>query len=194
VSGAVTLGTMTIDVRRRAWTTDEYHRMGETGLLGEDDRVELIEGEILEMSPIGARHNRVVNKLNALLVPPLTGRAIVQIQGSFHLSNLSEPQPDVLLLRWRDDFYPELPGPQDVLLVVEVADTTLAFDRAVKLPAYARAGIAVAWLVDLIDGSIEVCTGPSGDGYTDSERRIAGDTLAVPGVSDVVVAVADIVG
>jgi Uma2 family endonuclease len=134
---------MGIELKRRRFTVDEYRRMGEVGILDEDERVELIEGEIVEMSPIGRRHAGIVNRLNDLFTFRLRGRAIVAVQNPISLgSKYSEPQPDLTLLRPRADFYADSrPEPPDVLLVVEVMDTSVERDRQVKLPLYARAGV-----------------------------------------------------
>src|SRR5436190_15615228 len=138
--------SMAVTVKRRRFTLDEYHRMGKTGILSEDDRVELIEGEIIEMSPIGSRHAACVDRFNELIAR-LRLNIIVRVQSSIQLDDYSQPQPDLALLRRRDDFYSSsLPRPADVLLVIEVADTTLEYDRFVKLPLSAHAGIPEAWL------------------------------------------------
>ena len=143
------------------------------GVLGEDDRVELVEGEIVQMAPVGARHAASVNALARLLQRQVGDRALVSVQNPVRLSPRSEPQPDLAVLAWRDDGYrDELPGPADVLLVVEVAESSVATDRDVKLPLYGRAGIGEAWLVDLPAGTIEVHTGPSPAGYR--ERSVHG--------------------
>jgi hypothetical protein len=176
---------MALEMRRRSWTTDEYHRMLETGLLGPDDRVELIDGEIVEKVTIGPTHATIVDNLNALLVPLAAGRARVRIQGPVTLPPRSEPEPDVTLLSY-GDYRRDHPGPDDVLVVIEVSDTTLAFDRQIKMPLYARSGIPVAWLVDVKACTVEVRTGSgSVDVYG------PGDTLAVPGL-DAFVTVADV--
>jgi Uma2 family endonuclease len=174
---------MAIELRRRTWTVDEYHRMAEAGVLREDDRVELIEGEIVEMSPIGSDHARCVNRLNALLVPPAQGRAIVSVQNPVRLSPRSEPQPDLSLLRWREDFYPEGPTPADVLLVIEVAASSLLFDQRIKVPLYARAGIPEVWVIDLDAGLVEVHTAPSGGEYRGLRTAGEGDALEPPGLA-----------
>jgi Uma2 family endonuclease len=128
-------------VARHLFTVDEYHRMGEAGIFGEDDRVELIEGEIIEMSPIGSPHAARVKRLTQLLVRRLGTRAIVQVQDPVVLSQLSEPQPDLAVVKARADFYAAgHPQPTDILLVVEVADTSRVFDRNVKAPLYAPCG------------------------------------------------------
>jgi Uma2 family endonuclease len=178
---------MTIPLTRHRFTADEYHQMAEAGVLRDDDRVELIEGEIVDMTPIGPRHGAVVNRLNHALARACGERAIVQIQGSIRLGLHSEPQPDVALLRPRPDYYESaLPGPESVLLLIEVGDTSLAYDRGVKLPLYARAGIRETWLVDLEASRVEVHLEPGPEGYRRSETRGPGDRLApmaLPGVS-----------
>ena len=137
-------------------TAEQYQRMGEAGILHEDDRVELLEGELYEVAPIGDWHNASVDALNAAFKVEAGPRAIVRVQGSFRLSPRSEPEPDILVLRYRPDYYRSaLPGPEDVLLLVEVADTTLAYDRDFKLPLYARAGIPEVWIADLAGHGIE---------------------------------------
>jgi Uma2 family endonuclease len=153
-------------VTRRPITVTEYHRMGEVGILGERDRVELIEGELVAMSPIGSYHQGTVNRLNHSLVQAIGERAIVSVQGTVRLDDLTEPDPDFALLMPRPDFYREAhPGPSDVLLLIEVADTSLNYDRAVKRALYARHGISELWIIDLSAGEVEVCRQPGADGY-----------------------------
>jgi Uma2 family endonuclease len=164
---------------RRRFTVEDYHRMGRAGILAEDDRVELIEGEIVEMPPIGSPHGGAVKTLNWLLSRVVGDRAIVAVQDPVVIGDLSEPQPDLMLLRPRADFYrTSHPEPEDVLLLVEVADTTGAYDRRVKLPLYARAGIAECWLVDLGTGAIEVHRSPSGETYEERWEVRPGRRLA----------------
>ncbi len=156
--------------RRHRFTAEEYHRMGEAGLFGEDDRVELIEGEIIEMTPIGSRHAGTVKRL------PL------------RLGRRSEPQPDIALLRPRDDFYATgHPAAADVLLLIEVAEASLRYDREVKIPLYARHGIPAVWLVDLAGRELTAHQEPAGDGY--QQTRVVADLAAVPlpGLSDLAV-------
>lgn len=181
---------MAIELRRRTWTVDEYHRMAEAGVLREDDRVELIEGEIVEMSPIGSGHARCVNRLNALLGPAAQGRAIVSVQNPVRLSPRSEPQPDLSLLRWRDDFYPEGPTPADVLLVIEVAASSVVFDRRVKVPLYGRAEIPEVWIVDLDADQVDVYRDASSGGYGDVRTLGSGDVVGPPGLAGVALEVA----
>lgn len=132
------------------FTVDDYHRMGEAGILSADERTELIEGVVVTMSPIGSPHFAAVLRLERLLRDAVGGRAVVSVQGPVRLPPRSEPQPDVALLRPSPDQYETaLPGPADVFLLAEVSDSTLARDRDVKAPLYARHGIAEYWIVDL---------------------------------------------
>ena len=124
---------------RWRFTVHDYHRMGEAGILQEDDRVELIEGELVQMTAIGTRHFSCVNRLNRLLVMNVRDEAVVSVQNPVRLNEYTEPQPDATVIRPRD-YRESLPMPEDVLLLIEVSDTTLAYDRGVKLPLYARSG------------------------------------------------------
>jgi Uma2 family endonuclease len=156
------------EIRTRRFTVEEYHRMAEAGILGEDDRVELVGGELVEMTPIGTRHLACVVALTHLLVEASGRRWFVSAQNPVRLSERDEPQPDLSLLGRRPNpGAPAPPGPEDVLLVVEVSDTTLSYDRNVKLPLYAQAGIAEAWIVDLAGQKVEVHHGPGPRGYRD---------------------------
>jgi Uma2 family endonuclease len=173
-------------IRRRRFTVEEYHKMGEAGILGEDDRVELIDGEVLEMTPIGWRHVWCVRQLIGLLASfaeTSSGvRYEVDAQNPITLGEHGEPRPDLVLLL--DPQVGRLPGPGEVALVVEVADTSLAFDRDVKLPRYAEAGIAEAWLVDLSSGIIEVHSGPGPGGYRRTTRFGRGDRVESATIPD----------
>lgn len=161
---------MSVEIARHSFTVDEFERMGAAGIFHPNDRLELIEGEIVEMPPIGPRHAGVVAYLSKLL-NRLFNNLIVITQSSIRLDDFSEPQPDVALLRWRDDFYRHAhPTPADVLLVVEVADTTVESDRQVKIPLYARAGIPEAWLVNIPGERIEVYSDPEGETYRQVRR------------------------
>jgi Uma2 family endonuclease len=170
---------------RRRFTVHDYHRMGEAGILHEDDRVELIEGEIVEMAAIGTRHFSCVNRLTRLLVVNVGDEAIVSVQNPVRLNEHTEPQSDLAVIRPRD-YRESLPMPEDLLLLIEVSDTTLAYDRGIKLPLYARAGIREVWIVDLPHETIERYTDPSTDGYRRVEQTRRGQTLesiALPGLT-----------
>ncbi len=150
---------METEVIKRRFTVEEYHRMAESGILTEDDKVELIHGEIIAMSPIGIRHMSCVNRLNMLLTSLFTGEAIVSVQNPVKINHDSEPEPDLVLLRHENDFYARrAPTVEDVLLIIEVADSTLRYDQKVKLPLYAQAGVREVWIVNLEKEQVEVYT------------------------------------
>lgn len=177
------------------FTADDYVRMAETGIIRPDARVELIDGEIVQMTPIGPRHNASVDRLNHLLVGRVGNAAIVRVQGSVRLEEKVVPQPDFTLLRPRDDYYERaLPGPADVLLVVEVADSSLAYDRSEKARVYARAEIPEYWLLDLPQSQVLVHTDPTPSGYRHVEIRRAGDTWSPQRLADLTISGRDIFG
>ena len=172
---------------------DRYHQMIESGIFGEDERIELIEGGLVTISPIGAEHSGIVDQLSEILVDQLARRAVVKVQGPIQLDDHSEPEPDVVLSKPRRDYYKRsLPQPADVLLVIEVADSSLAYDRTVKMPLYAQAGIAEAWIINLIDRWIEVYRDPSPAGYTTMLKILPGRTITPQAFADVIVVVDDL--
>lgn len=180
---------------RRIWTAAEYHRMAEVGILHEDDRVELIDGEIVEISPIGSRHAACVNRLSKLLERRIGDTTIVQTQSPIRLNDASEPQPDMAVLRLRADYYTDaLPTPPDVLLVIEVADTSLSYDQHVKLPRYADAGIAEVWIVDVARSMLTRYTDPRRGFYTNQQHAQRGDALQSDVFVDLLLAVDEICG
>ena len=168
-------------------TVQAYHRMAEAGVLAPDARTELIEGEILDMAPIGSRHASVVNRLNRAFMSAVGERAIVQVQGPVRLGDLSEPEPDLALLKPRADYYRDaLPGAADVLLIVEVADSTQRLDRRVKVPLYARHGIPEVWVIDLENALVHLHRRPGGGAYADisaTEHPIVTPIAALPGIA-----------
>jgi Uma2 family endonuclease len=178
---------MAVGISRRCFNVTEYYRMAEAGILSEDDRVELIEGEVIEMNPIGSRHAACVNRLNMLLSRQTEGALIVSVQNPIRLNNYSEPEPDIVLLRPREDFYVQgHPTPSDVLLVIEVADTSGEYDRNIKVPLYARAGIPELWLIDLSQDTVEIFTQPLNGMCQTSKQVKRGGSLvsqALPQVS-----------
>jgi Uma2 family endonuclease len=184
---------MAIDVElpRRLFTVEEYHRMAEAGILAEDERVELIDGEIVEMAPIGTRHLGCVINLNRLFVTRLGDRAVVSPQNPVVILPRSEPEPDFLLLRQGVSYSHHRPAANDVLLAVEVADTTVRFDRLVKGRLYARAAIPEFWLCLAADGTVEVYRGPSVDGYAGMTLYGPGQLVSPLAFSDVGFAVSD---
>ena len=186
---------MPVQLLRRRFTVYDYHRMGQVGILGEDDRLELLEGEIVEMAPIGSRHQATVDRLNEIFTGHLADVAIVRVQGPVRLDEDSEPQPDLILLRRRSDFYASAhPGPQDVLLLVEVSDTSTEYDREVKLPLYARHGIAEVWLVGLESEVVEVFRGPTAQGYQETSQLGRGQGLSPEAFPQAQLAVDEVLG
>jgi Uma2 family endonuclease len=177
---------------RRLLTVDEYHRMGDAGILTEDDRVELIEGELVAMAPIGSEHVAATNALNHLLVLAVGDRGIVSVQNPVRLTRRSEPQPDFAVLRPRDDYRTTLPRPEDIMLAVEVANTSLDYDRTVKLALYARSGIPEVWIVNLTAEEVEVYQSPVADGYASVARAGCSDVLTINAIPDVRIPVAKI--
>jgi Uma2 family endonuclease len=183
-------------IHRKLFTTDDYHAMAESGILSPDDRVELIEGEIWQMSPIGPPHVSRVTRLDRVFQRRLEeGEAVIIVQASIHLDDHSEPQPDLALLRFRDDFYASgLPAPPDILLVIEVSDTTAHYDRRVKMNLYARHGLPEAWLCNLPRAVIEVYRDPSPEGYGEVLTLRRGDRISPLAFPDLVIEVDAILG
>ena len=177
---------------RRLLTVDEYHRMGEVGILTDDDRVDLIEGELVAMAPIGSEHIAATNSLNRLLVLSVGDRGIVSVGNPVRLTRYSEPQPDFSVLKPRDGYRKTLPRPEDTMLAVEVANTSLEYDRKVKLALYARSGIPEVWIVNLATETVEVYRSPAADSYTAVTRAGLADTVTVEAIPDVVIPVARI--
>ena len=149
----------------RRFTVDEYYRMGKSGILAENDRVELIEGEVFQMPPIGDLHAWCINRLTELFVLGLAGGAIVAVQNPLRLSTFSEPVPDLVVMRRRPALRGPHPTARDVFLVIEVSDTSLRHDQRVKLPIYAREGVPEVWIVDLRAERMLVYRDPSEGGY-----------------------------
>lgn len=155
-----------IQVERQRFTVDDYHKMAEVGILSPDDRVELIDGEILRMSPIGSRHADCVNRLLAIVYDQVHRDAIVSIQNPIILNDGYEPDPDVAVLRRRNQSYADHhPSPEDVFLVIEVSDLSLEFDLAKKIPEYGRSGVSEAWVIDLHGDSIQRHSDAFDEGY-----------------------------
>ena len=178
--------TPTSTPARRRFTVAEYYAMADAGILSENDRVELLDGDIIVMPPIRPWHAASVNRFTHLLVTSLQGRGIVSVQGPTRLNDISEPQPDVMLLKWRENYYASgHPKPADVLLLIEVSDTTVDYDRNAKLSAYARAGIPEVWIVSRQDRHIEAYTGPSEGTYSSVRHSSPTETIAPQAFPDV---------
>ena len=170
---------MAVDVERarRLFTVDEYVRMWDSGIFTDDDRIELIEGEVVEMSPTGDPHGAFVDNLAHLLINAVGSRARVRVQGTVRIPPRSLPQPDLAVLRPRS-YKSESATTADILLVVEVADTSLRYDRSVKLRLYARAGIPEYWIVDAKTETLEIYRAPAGDQYAERQQPSRGSSIA----------------
>lgn len=175
------------------FSVNDYHRMAETGVLRPDARVELLDGKIIDMSPIGPFHGGLVKRLSRLFNLKAKGRWLVSTQDPVRLDDHSEPEPDVMLLRpAADDYTSRHPRPEDVFLIIEVSDTTLEYDRAEKLPAYGRAGVAEVWIVNLTEATVEVYREPHFTGYGSKTILRAGDQAAPQAFPDVMVDVMEL--
>ncbi len=164
---------------RRLLTTTDYHAMIEAGILGPDDRVELLAGELYEAAAINSPHAACVRRLTRWFSQAVGERALVNVQNPVEISDFSEPQPDLSLLAPRADFYAERhPRPEEVLLVIEVVDSSWRRDRHLKLPLYAQAGIAEVWLIALRTERVHVFREPAGNGYAHTEQVGRGGTLS----------------
>jgi Uma2 family endonuclease len=184
----------TVSLARHRFSVDAYHRMGEVGILSPGERTELIDGEIIQMPPVGSPHIGAVIALTRLFQ---ASGAVISVQNPVRMSDQSEPEPDIALLRDRADGYrsPPPPSAADVLLIVEVADTSLRYDRETKLPLYARHGVPEVWIVDLAAGAVEVHREPKDEAYTAVTTHSRGEAVRpVLVVPDTSLAVADIVG
>ena len=168
---------MPVKLNKRLLTVEEYHRMGEVGILREKG-LELIHGEILEMSPIGSKHAAIVEILKEFLSRKLKGKAVVRAQNPIQLNNLSEPEPDISIVAYRSDFYiQQHPQAKDTLLIIEVASSSLAYDREIKVPLYAAASIPEFWIVDLDTEQVEVFSSPSGSSYQQKKMYESAETI-----------------
>ena len=170
---------MAVQIPRRLFTVHDYHRMVDAGILSEDDRVELIRGEVVAMSPIGPRHSAAVLRANQTLVRLVGDRAIVGVQGSVRLDEYDEPQPDIYLLRPREDFYASgHAGPADILLIVEMADSSLEYDQTIKMQLYAETGVPEYWIADIRNDCLIVYSDRHTDGYRRMETLARGSRIA----------------
>ncbi len=176
------------------FSVEEYYHLAEKGILQEDERVELIDGKIIDMAPVGSIHTSCVNRLNYLFAE-LAKRAIVSIQNPIRIGEFSEPQPDIALLKYRNDFYAgHHPVADDVLLLIEVADSSLEYDREEKIPLYGRAGIPEVWLVNLIENCIEMFRSPSPEGYKNVMKFFHKQVVSPESFPDIRLTVEQILG
>jgi Uma2 family endonuclease len=186
---------MAMQVLRHRFTVDDYHRMGDAGILSANDRVELIDGEIVVMTPIGSPHAGTTAYLDRALSPRLGERALVWVQNPIFLLPHSEPQPDLAVLRPRSDYYRQAhPRPGDIFFLIEVSDTTGEYDRTVKIPLYAQAGVREVWIVDLAAECIEVYRQPAAGAYQQVQRFPRGQSVAPQAFPDLRLSVDEILG
>jgi Uma2 family endonuclease len=170
---------MSRELAKRFFTVAEYHRMGEVGIISPNDRVELLDGKIIKIDPISSLHAACTKRINSLITSLVKDVAIVGVQDPVEISDYSEPEPDISVLKYREDYYAgSHPKSSDILLIVEVADTTVEADRRDKFPKYARAGILEAWLVNLPKDLIEVHTDPVKGIYQNIRIYQRGDTIS----------------
>lgn len=181
--------------KRRRFTVDDFARMLKAGILAQDDRVELIDGDVLQLPPLTPLHCGITRRVNYQFVCQPGNTAIVGVHSPVQLNQYTEPLPDVVLLRRRADFYSTRhPGPDDVLLIVEVADLRVTYDRLEKLPRYAEAGIPEVWLVDLEQFVVTQFTEPAGTAYRHERRHVRGQTIECRSISGLQVLIEDILG
>jgi Uma2 family endonuclease len=186
---------MALQLPGRRFTTAEYHRLAEVGVLAEDDRVELIDGEILEMSPISPKNAAYVTRLHYLFLQEIGDGAIVSVRHPVQLGEYSEPEPDLALLRPQPDSYASgHPTPEHILLSVEVADASFEYDKQVKVPLYAQSGIPEMWLVDLERELLIVYVDPTPTGYDTIQFLWRGDTVSPSAFPHLKIAVTAIFG
>lgn len=186
---------MQIETTKKLFTVEEYYRMAEAGIFNEDDRVELIDGEIIEMSPIGNRHLGCVNVASKVFTLAFRDSAVVSVQNPLRLNNYSEPEPDVVVLKPRADSYrSKRPEAEDTHLVVEVADTTFAYDSKVKLPRYAESGVPEVWIEKLDDNILFVYREPEGNLYKVCLTLRRGDSIALHAFPDIHFKVEELLG
>jgi Uma2 family endonuclease len=186
---------MQTEATKKLFTVDEYYRMAEAGILTEENRTELISGEILEMSAMGARHRAAVNRASHFLIPLFGEKAQVSIQLPVRLDEFNEPQPDICFLSPRRDFYESThPGPSDVFMILEISDTSLHYDRDVKLEVYAGARIREVWIEDLVSQSLMIFRDPSTKMYKTSLTFCRGDVVSLLAFPEIAVQVSELLG
>jgi Uma2 family endonuclease len=184
---------MSLLVTRKLFTVDDYYQMVVAGILQESDRVELIQGEVLAMSPTGSRHFAAVARANKAVINMVGDRATVGIQSTVILDKYNAPEPDVVVLKFRDDFYTsKLPGPDDILLIIEMADSSLSYDREIKAGLYASLGIPEYWIADIQNDCVTVYCDPDQACYRQTRQVQRGDDIAPRLLPDCRIAVTDL--
>ena len=173
---------MSAEVAKRLVNVEEYYKMAEVGILQPSDHVELIRGEIYTMSPIGSKHAGIVKRLTKLLNDLFRDEVILGVQDPIRLSDENEPEPDISILKYREDYYINgHPTPKDILAIIEVADSSIKYDKEVKIPLYASHGIPVYWIVDIENDMIEVLSNPIEGSYNEKKVYSSGDVLTLLG-------------
>lgn len=186
---------MTIAVQKHLFSRTDYHCLAQTPIFREDDHIELIEGEIIDMAPLGSLHASIVTRITDIFYKQCRSQAIIRVQNPIRLGDFSEPEPDIALLRPCTDCYAQShPSETDVLLLVEVADSSLRYDREVKIPLYARYGIPEVWLVNVANNNIEVFLEPSPQGYQKQFIAQPGQSLVPRSIESVSISVKPILG
>lgn len=186
---------MTTEVLKRLFTVEQFHRMIETGIITEGDRVELIRGEIVEIAAIGTKHAAGVRRIGEVLRSKLGSTVFIDSQNPVEVDEHSEPEPDIAVLRRRGDFYLSAhPTPEDVFLLIEVSDSTIRYDRTVKIPLYAEDNIAEAWIVDVNAELVEVYRQPSATGYRSLQTFTRGQTIELLAFPEVPIAIDELLG
>lgn len=186
---------MTVLAPKYALTVEKYHRMIESGVFAEDDRVELIEGEMFERAPIGSRHAACVDALNRIFVRGSGDEVVVRVQNPVQLGDLSEPEPDVVVARAKAGGYRDRhPKADEILLLVEVSDSSHRYEEAVKLPLYARHGVREVWRIDLEAETVTVHRGPEGESYGSATTARPGDLVAPEALPELRVSVSGVLG
>jgi len=186
---------MEIEVSKKLFTVDEFYQMAEVGILSPEDRVELVDGEIIRMCPIGTRHLGCVNRTTEVLVGALRGRVVVSVQNPLRLNNFTEFQPDIVLLKPRKDHYgSKHPMAEDAILVIEVSDTTFRYDHDVKLKRYATAGIPEVWIVNPVQNELMVFRDPANDQYQTEITRRPGESITLSSFPDAAFKTEDFLG
>jgi Uma2 family endonuclease len=186
---------MSAEVETYRFSVEEFNKLGEAGIFDEDDRVELLDGEIIVMSPIGSQHAGTVMRMISVFAARLAERALINPQNPAVLDEFSEPQPDITLLTPKADYYTSAhPRPEDILLLVEVSDTTLGYDRGRKLRKYAEREVREVWIVDLTTQAIEQFRAPAGSTYSSSARFIRDQKITMEAFPDVPFTVEELIG
>ena len=186
---------METEVAKKLFTADEFVRMGEAGIFDPEARLELIEGEIIEMSALGNPHMGCVNRANALFSARLAGKVMVSPQNAVLLSRYTRPQPDIVLARPREDFYStKTIAPEDTFLVIEVSDSTIRYDRNRKMPLYAKSGVPELWIENLQEGLILVYRDPGPETFATSLTFKRGESISIAAFPEIVFKVEELLG